>query len=399
MTERKTKNRRAPGSGTLTELPNGRWRAFLDAKDEDGTRRRISATGRTRTEAMERARAKLDDSENGWTSDRMPTVGEWCTQWVEEVIKPRRAPNTYRAYKSRIQSAIIPCIGKVPLNQLRPSHVRRLEQFDTSGHARSSSGRTQRLTQTVLLRAMDAAVAERLVDRNPAASCERPPANRVAVSVLTPVQAARLINMEPDPQWRLIWRLLFVTGMRVGELGGLTPGEIRESDGVTRIDVEQQLQRFPGTSPDDMPRGYEHRSLGGGWWLVRPKTRNGVRPIPLPADLARDLKRHATGIEDDDLMFRSSRGNPLGREAISHRLDMATKRAGLPHVNVHSARHTMATMLAMLEVPDAYREILVGHADIDTTNHVYTHTNAPMLAGAINGVAGLLVNGGNPNKE
>ncbi|WP_181281128.1 tyrosine-type recombinase/integrase [Bifidobacterium callitrichos] len=239
-----------------------------------GGRRRVSAVGRTRTEAMDSAKEKLLEAvkeDDPTKPDRMPTVAEWCTQWVEDVIRPRRSPNTYRAYETHIRCGITPAIGNVRLDRVRPSHARLLERKETE----HNSGATARLAQTVLTRALDDAVREGIIDRNLLDGLEPPALEPRETLVLTPDQARRLIGVEPDPKWRLLWRLLFATGMRIGEALGLIPEEIVDVDRRTCIRVEWQLKRFPHvTDAKDMPRAYETRHVGGTVWLARPMRRD-----------------------------------------------------------------------------------------------------------------------------
>lgn len=125
--------------------------------------------------------------------DRMPTVAEWCTQWVEDVIRPRRSPNTYRAYNTRIRCGITPAIGNVRLDRVRPSHARLLERKETE----HNSDATARLAQTVLTLALDDAVREGIIDRNPLDGLEPPALEPRETLVLTPDQARRLIGADP----------------------------------------------------------------------------------------------------------------------------------------------------------------------------------------------------------
>lgn len=207
----------------------------------------------------------------------MPTIGEWCTRWMEDVVRPHRSPNTYRTYEARIRCGIIPAIGRIRVDGIRPSHARLLEKKETE----RNSGATARLTQTVLTLALDDAVCEGLINRNPLYRMDRPALDPREIIPLDPHDACRLIRLEPDPSWRLLWRLMFVTGMRLGEATGITPSEIIESEGRTCVLVERQLKTFPRvTSKEDMPRGVDARHMGGDKWLTRPKTRNGRRLVP-----------------------------------------------------------------------------------------------------------------------
>lgn len=392
-----TADRREKGSGGITRLANGKYRAFVETTPDpgDGSRRRVSATGRTKSEALRKARDKALRPDMGMTPGGNATVAEWMDHWVDEVIEPRRAPNTTKSYRTRIRMDITPVIGAVPLDRLRPSHVRMVENRILRGDGRTGtdprSAATARLTHSILKTALGDAMAEGLIDRNPAALTEVPETEPVEIAILTTGQAARLIALEPDTKWRLIWRLLFITGMRLGETLGITRQELIRSDGLPCLLVEWQLKEFDGIT--DMPAGFEARRLDGRTWLTRPKTRSGRRLIPLPADLAADLAAYTADhpdIDPDTPLFRSGRGNPIRKETLQNAWRKALERVGLPRVRVHSARHTAATAMARIGVSDLARRAIIGHADIGTTNAIYTHVDADMLAGAIDGVERLI---------
>ena len=357
--------RRDKGAGAITKLGNGRYRAFVELSPDpaDGSRRRTSATGHTRTEALNNARAKARRIEEDITLvDEPPTVNEWMRRWIDEIVTPRRAPNTTRSYRFRIEHDITPVIGAVRMDRLKPAHIRLVERHCLEGNpAKGIQGKspaTAALTHTVLSEAC---------------------------------KAAALIHAETDPRWSIIWRLLFITALREGEALGVTRNEIVRSDGLPCLLVEWQLKEFDGIT--DMPAGFEARRLDGRTWLTRPKTRSGRRLIPLPADLAADLAAYTADhpdIDPDTPLFRSGRGNPIRKETLQNAWRKALERVGLPRVRVHSARHTAATAMARIGVSDLARRAIIGHADIDTTNAIYTHVDAGMLAGAIDGLERLI---------
>ncbi|KAA8828100.1 site-specific integrase [Bifidobacterium myosotis] len=397
----KRATRRAKGSDGATMTADGRWRATVSLSPDpaDGSRRRVTAVGATRAQALKRARDKALEIERGGIDPRgMPTVGEWLDRWVDGIVALRRAPNTTRSYRTRIGTDIRPVIGAVPLDRLRPSHIRAVENRIVLGDAKHGlkprSGATAAVTHSILKTALDAAVAEGLIRTNPALAAEPPRTAPARIDTLTPGQAAAVIRAETDPAWRIMWRLLFVLGLREGEAMGVTARELVRSDGLDCLLVEWQLKEFDRDTV--MPPGFEAIRLDGRAWLTRPKTRAGRRLIPLPADLARDMRAYAAAhpVPDGTPMFRSRRGNPLRRQSLHDAWHRALDRAGMPRVRVHSARHTAATALARLGVSDLAREAIMGHADIGVTNTVYTHVDAGMLAGAIDGIDRLIDAGG-----
>ena len=240
--------RRDKGAGAITKLGNGRYRAFVELSPDpaDGSRRRTSATGRTRTEALNNARAKARRIEEDITLvDEPPTVNEWMRRWIDEIVTPRRAPNTTRSYRFRIEHDITPVIGAVRMDRLKPAHIRLVERHCLEGNpAKGIQGKspaTAALTHTVLSEACKAAVAEGIIRSNPVDAVEKNRVPPAQIATLTPGQAAMLIHAETDPRWSIIWRLLFIAALREGEALGVTRNEIVRSDGLPCLLVEWQL--------------------------------------------------------------------------------------------------------------------------------------------------------------
>ena len=357
-------SRREKGTGGITRMKDGRYRAYLTITPDpaDGSRRRVSAVGRTRTQALDRAKARARDIEAGRTDPKdVPTVGEWLDR---------------------------PLTGAIRLDMIRPSHIRRIENRILAGDPETGTGprssKTADVTLSILRTAFDDAMAEGIVDHNPVRMADRVETEAEELPMLSPVEAAKLIRTEPDRKWRLMWRLLFVTGMRLGEMLAISRRELVERDGVACLNVEWQLKEFEKDVV--IPPGYRARHLEGRLWLTRPKTRRGRRLI------AMELKAYMTTVDvpDDTPVFRSKRNRPFSRDAVRNAWIRALDGAGLPRVRIHSARHTNATILAMNGVPDLVRKSLIGHSDIATTDAVYTHVDTKALAGAIDGVERLI---------
>lgn len=393
--------RRAKGNGSLRRQPNGRWRATISITDPATMQRhRISATADTRTQALQQARQRAGTiTRDPLATHTMPTVTQWTTQWVDTIVATRRTPTTTRTYRYQIHTSITPSIGRLPLNKLRPAHLRMMETYITQGdparNIKPRSWATARLACTILRQAIKAAVSEQILDHDPTTGYEPPNITPITgITCLTPSQIRLMLDRETNPRWHLAWRLMFTTGMRVAETFGLTPGELTTIDGIPCIRVQWQLRHLYGQDNGDrLPPGYRARRVKGTAWLTQPKTRHGDRLIPLPPGLHRELVDYITTWRrtDPDLpVFVSSRGNALTSSHIHDAWNRALDRAGLPHVRMHSARHAMATMMAELNATDATREALIGHADIRTTNSVYTHLPASILSQVTTGIDRML---------
>ena len=382
--------RRVQGSGGFT-TERGRVKAFRELPPDPATgkRRRISAFGSTRTEAERGLNEKLAELQRvgrlGYT--KPPTVSEWCDHWLNDICKPKLKPRTWGTYASVVTSNIIPSIGAVRLDELKPAHFRHMERHITEEQGKSSG--TAGSAWRALHKALEDAVLEGVIERNPAVKGTAP---RVALkerAAMTPDQAADLIAAEPDDTWRLMWMLAFMTGMRQGERLGLTQDELRRDGDRLAILVEWQSQHLTKREVEGLHKGVECVPLGNGMYHTRPKTEKGRRLIPLPDGLARQLldyvNRH--GVNADGLVFHYDDGRPLTSNVERARWRKALDRTGLDHGYVpHSARHTTATILNRLGLDDVTRTAIMGHSRVSTTNEFYTHVELDRLIAATDGV-------------
>ena len=326
--------RRTKGAGGIRRLPNGRVKAYRTVVDPNtGEEHRVSRTADTQAVAESRLREALSEFERthrvGYV--KPPTVAEWMDHWLTDVCKPRLKPRTWGTYASVGANDIIPAIGKVRLDELKPAHFRRMERYITVEQGRSSG--TAGSAWRTLHKALEDAVLEGVIERNPAVKGTAP---RVALkerAVLTPEQAADLITAETDDTWRLMWMLAFMTGMRQGERLGLTRDELRRDGDRLVVLVEWQAQRLTKREVEDLSKGVECTPLGNGMYRTRPKTEKGRRAIPLPEALAAQLlayiERH--GVNRDGLVFHDDRGLPLTGGVERRRWHRALDRIGAGH--------------------------------------------------------------------
>lgn len=390
--------RRERGTGSIRQLSDGRWRASLelDPDPATGDRRRVSAIGRTKTEAMSKAREKQRqvDRTGIYQARRSPTLAEWLDTWMRDDVRPFCKPKTTETYACMIEHHIKPAIGGVRLSKLKPHHFQLMENQIIRGDAdkgiRPCSPTTANLCHRIVKTALRNAVANGLIERNPAELAKTPRCARPDIAILTTEQAARMINMEPDPMWHLMWRIAFATGMRQGERLGITVSEIIVKDGMVCINVAWQLKLWTSIkSENDLPNNIRARHLDGDLWLTQPKTAAGRRIIPLPDDLARELRdymRANNRTQPDQLVFVKADGRPISPHTEQYAWQKALDRAGLPRVRIHSARHTAATAMMRMGISDAIREAIIGHSSIRVTNEVYTHVDMGMALKAVQGI-------------
>ena len=142
----KTRGRLPRGTGGISATPKG-YRAYSTVTDPlTGKDHRVSGFGRTRSQAEARLKEKLAEFDRthrvGYV--RPPTVAEWMDHWLTDVCKPRLKPRTWGTYASVIANNIVPSIGAVRLDELKPAHFRRMERYVMEEQGKAPAPRAAR---------------------------------------------------------------------------------------------------------------------------------------------------------------------------------------------------------------------------------------------------------------
>lgn len=309
---------------------------------------------------------------------RRLTLATFIADWLEGVEATVR-PRTFISYVQLCRDHIVPVVGAVPLAKVGPEHVMRLH---AAIRAKGRSVKTVANAGGVLHSILQTAVRYRYIPHNPASLVRPPHHSRKEMRVLTAAQSRELVEHAEavnDPLAPL-WALALGTGARQGELLGL-----RWVD----LDVGKQLLHI-------------RRSLiyvkGGGDHVAEPKTPRSSRTIHLAPSLVARLAAHrkseaeaalASGRPYDLAGFIFSRpdGRPLSGNIVGKAWPRALRRAGLPAVRFHDARHSVATQLLERGMSPRLVADLLGHSNIATTLGTYGHSTASQheLAAAIMG--------------
>jgi len=190
---------------------------------------------------------------------------------------------------------------------------------------------------------------------------------------MNPEEARALVEAalaDPDD---LVFVFALLTGLRPEEYLGLRREHLEL---VAQGETERGLVRV---------RRVAVKLRGGGWIFPPPKTRKGIRDVPFPVWLYRELQTYQTLVEarrlgwgegwtEYGLVFPSATGEPLRRDGLrDRRFKSLLKRAGLPtHFTLYSLRYTFATLQYLAGERDRVISDLMGHERIDFTKEVYT---------------------------
>jgi integrase len=205
---------------------------------------------------------------------------------------------------------------------------------------------------SVLREMSRAAVADELMTSDPTSGLRAAGSERREMNIITPREYERVYAATPE-HYRTLVRLLWVTGLRWGEAMGLKADCIIEDvHGRWVVVVKRTLAEVKGQA--------QLRDHG--------KTRNAVRNVTIPVDLAEALLE---GASDDGWCFRAPRGGFISRANFRRTWLAVCAEAGVS-VRVHDLRHSHASLLANSGVNLLVVCKRLGHADLKITSR-YLH--------------------------
>ncbi|NLN24721.1 MAG: site-specific integrase, partial [Bacteroidetes bacterium] len=311
------------------------------------------------------------------------TLEEYLTQWLDN-HSLTLSPHTHRRYEQVINLRIIPLLGKIPLEELKPLQIKNFYRKIIEQGCLHSKRKGDPLGQDsidyhhrVLRKALNDAVADELIRENPVNKVKSPRiTNEITdddidteVQILDEKQIAIMLNAAKKTPY---YTLLFVavrTGMRRGELLGLRWQDIDFLN--KKISVRQTL----GSSKTK------------GYFFKPPKSKKSRRIIDIDKDVIKILKTHkAEQIEnklffgegyekrdEDGLVFCQKNGKPLHPDTPSKWFPKFLVRNKLPRLNFHCLRHTHASLLVKAGVDIKLISERLGHSGIQITYDTYSH--------------------------
>ena len=261
-----------------------------------------------------------------------------------------KADKTVRFYRSRLR-LFSAKFGKRPIAQLRPLEIDEyLEAAGKGADGRELSPTTRRSNAVALTTLQSFALEQQLLKKPWFRKLKKPRANR-RKRIPEPHEIAALLK-KANPAFRLIYIALSQSGARPGELCAATIADVIR---------------------DDRPRIE----------LARHKTAEKTgrsRIIPLQGKFLATVLT-AIGDRTSGPIFLSQHGQGWDVANLSSMHRKLRDAAGLPRdLVLYLARHRFATEALRAGVPMADVSLLLGHADIKTTQ-IYSHRDATEVAG------------------
>ena len=381
----------------------------------------------------------------GQRLDQRILLGDWLDIWL--AAKKKISETTRARYASDIKLYLKPYLGHIPVEDLRVADIADMfdaieEYNDVIREARASDDPsirakvkwrrvlnppTMRNIQATLRHALNIAIKhERLIDFNPAAIVELPPATRPRplvwtdervhawktthaahlaavreraggkrinvieayigaprpspVMVWTPEQTRRFLDHARRHRLYLLYRLIALRGLRRGEACGIRTTEVDLRKGT--IGISWQITQL----------GWNPRQ-------GKPKTDASDRTIDLDSETIKISRHHrarqnrerlAAGLGDAEFLFTDEAGQPLHPAHVTDQFQWLAYEAGLPPIRLHDLRHGAASLMLAAGIDIKIVQHTLGHVTSAYTRDTYTSVYPQLAHDAAEDTAALL---------
>ncbi|MDD4169585.1 MAG: tyrosine-type recombinase/integrase [Desulfotomaculaceae bacterium] len=302
------------------------------------------------------------------------TFADFVERWIRDYAEGNLAPKTLFRYKEILENRILPAMGHLKIEQIRPSHLMEFyanlseEGIRLDGRPGKLSDSTILYHHRILSSILKDAVQWQVIVSNPCERVKPPKVTKKQAVCYDEEQAAAMLTAleEEELKYRALINLALFTGLRRGELMGLTWADVDFEGGT--LEVRQASQYLPGQ----------------GIFTKSPKNESSERLMALPSflvDLLRQYRKEQLQErlkvgdlwQDSDRLFVTWDGQPMHPDTVSGWFPKFLERHGLPHLPFHGIRHTAATMLINQNLPVKNISGRMGHSNISTTMNIYGH--------------------------
>lgn len=358
--------RKPNGASSIYKGTDGWWhgRVTIGVRD-DGRPDRRHVRGKSEAEVTKKVRKLERERESGKV--RKPgkawTVSAWLCHWLENIARPGLRDNSYDAYRVAIERHLIPGVGAHRLDKLEPEHLEVL--YRKMRKAGSKPGRVHQVHRTIRT-ALGEAERRGHLTRN-AAALAKPP--RLVPEEIEPysVEEIRLIlTAAAERRNSARWAVALALGLRQGEALGLRWEDVDLDAGEVHIRRGRLRPRYAHGCPGGRcgrQAGYCPQRRQVREATADTKSYAGRRTIGLPNELVSLLRAHRETQQaecaaarqlwrDEGWVFADEMGEAINPNTDYHHWKRLLTEAGVRSARLHDARHTAATVLLILGVPE-----------------------------------------------
>ena len=302
------------------------------------------------------------------------TLAEYTEIWLQDIAPTKLAKSTIIRERQDTER-FLPVLGGYKLTELTADHFRKLyadmRKKKNKNTGKPLSEATIEGVHACLCGILSDAMEGGFIDRNPAWRTFKYSGKKFKRPVADEDTAAQIIAAlgQENIKYETYFKLVISTGMRRGECCGLKWSDFDYNDHT--IHIHRNVVKLTGEDIIVKP----------------PKTAAGDRYVYFSAEmesLLEDYRKYCEDeaeqyekrqITDDDYLFRRKGTSlPMTPTTFTWRFKNILRKYGLPdNLNVHSLRHTAASLMIAGGTDPATVAGLLGHSQVSTTLDIYTH--------------------------
>lgn len=424
--------RRPNHTSSIYEGADGFWHGWvtMGVRDDGKPDRRHvkrkdegAVINRVRELEKERDSGKVKKPGRAWK------VEQWLAHWFENIAAPTVRPKAANAYRTAVYRHLIPNLGAHRVDKIQPEHFEKMyAKMLDSGLSAGTAHQVHRTART----AFGEAMRRGHIVRNPVELAKAPRVEETEIEPFEVDEIGKLLTAALARRNGVRFVLALALGTRQGETIGLKWSRFDKANRALRI--QRQLQRHtwkhgcanphacgeryhktepckeackrhkrkpcpPPCPPDCTSHArWCPQRHSGGLVDVEVKSKAGKRGIVLPdriydlviahqAQQSKERELAGEGWHEGGWMFAQTNGKPLDPRRDLEEWKELLSEAGVREARLHDARHTAATVLLLLGVPERAAMDFMGWSNTSMTKR-YQHITGGLrrdIADRLNG--------------
>ncbi len=364
---RKRKRKRKDGS--WYEYWEGRVTLYYDSSEKEQAIRTF--TGATQAEVVAKMKAVGFDLEMEETISSQ-SLKTWLTIWQTTYLDNVKASTAY-LYGRDIELYILPNLGRYDLDELTTTVIQQFYNrlLHPTEKKKPLSAKTVKDIHGVLHQALEQAVINGEIEKNPSSACKLPKVQKKEIVPLEDSQVQSFLERIDGHPHEYLYKITLFTGLREGEVLGLTWDCVDLKKG--HLIVRQQLRR---------------EQKKGGQYYFSPTKNGKSRSLSLSPSIVRLfrsqkqkqllMKKDCSEWNQMNLVFTNKSGSFLSYRTVYDCFKRIVKQMGYPELRFHDLRHQYAVIA--IKNGDDIKTIQgnLGHATAAFTLDVYGHVTEEM---------------------
>lgn len=301
-------------------------------------------------------------------------LAEYIEIWQRDIAPAKLAKSTISRSNIDIER-LLPHIGHYKLKDLTAEIFRNfyydMRQVKNKRTGEPLAEASIEGLHAVICGILTSAMEQGYIIHNPAWRAYKPQGKRKEKIIADEETIQKLIKaLENESiKYEVYFKIIIATGIRRGECAGLKWSDINWKE--NSIHIQRNAVKVEGEQV----------------FTKQPKTTSGDRYVYFSNDMASLLREYKkfcdehmrvyesqTLTEDTYLFKQENKDLPMLPDTFSSRFKKILKTNGLPNkLNVHSIRHSVASLLIANGTDVTTVSSLLGHAQVSTTLDIYSH--------------------------